>query len=218
MSDDIHDDNLYDIREVREQREDLFEEQSIIPKMPKSISNSINLIMNDVETLPKADTNTYQKYNYASIDQFLKAVNPLCAKHGLIINVDEEDMKIMKTNDKSAWVHIVYKFILSHQSGDTWNYPLRRNMILQITGGQSIGAAMSYVLKGFMRSLFQIATGERNELDGQKDGDDLDNHNQTFVDKVSNDSFTKSSSERAKKYAKSVIDKEKNHNQERRKY
>ena len=32
MSDDIHDDNLYDIREVREQREDLFEEQSIIPR------------------------------------------------------------------------------------------------------------------------------------------------------------------------------------------
>ena len=198
MSDDIHDDNLYDIREVREQREDLFEEQSIIPKMPKSISNSINLIMNDVETLPKADTNTYQKYNYASIDQFLKAVNPLCAKHGLIINVDEEDMKIMKTNDKSAWVHIVYKFILSHQSGDTWNYPLRRNMILQITGGQSIGAAMSYVLKGFMRSLFQIATGEKNELDGKVDGDDLDNHNQTFSKPESEKKDTKHNQQRRK--------------------
>ncbi len=198
MSDDIHDDNLYDIREVREQREDLFEEQSIIPKMPKSISNSINSIMNDVETLPKADTNTYQRYNYASIDQFLKAVNPLCAKHGLIINVDEEDMKIMKTNDKSAWVHIVYKFILSHQSGDTWNYPLRRNMILQITGGQSIGAAMSYVLKGFMRSLFQIATGEKNELDGQKDGDDLDNHNQTFNQTESKPKDTKHNQQRRK--------------------
>ena len=198
MSDDIHDDNLYDIREVREQREDLFEEQSIIPKMPKSISNSINSIMNDVETLPKADTNTYQRYNYASIDQFLKAVNPLCAKHGLIINVDEEDMKIMKTNDKSAWVHIVYKFILSHQSGDTWNYPLRRNMILQITGGQSIGAARSYVLKGFMRSLFQIATGEKNELDGQKDGDDLDNHNQTFSKPESEKKDTKHNQQRRK--------------------
>ena len=199
MSDDIHDDNLYDIREVRKQREDLYEEQSIIPKMPKSISNSINLIMTDIKTLARNDTNNYQKYNYASIDQFLMAVNPLCAKHGLIINVDEEDMKIMKTNDKSAWVHIVYKFILSHQSGDTWNYPLRRNMILQITGGQSIGAAMSYVLKGFMRSLFQIATGEKNELDGKVDGDDLDNHNQTF-----------SKSESEKKDTK--------HNQQRRKY
>ena len=199
MSDDIHDDNLYDIRDAREQRDDLFEEQSIIPKMPKSISNSINKIMNDVETLPKADTNTYQRYNYASIDQFLKAVNPLCAKHGLIINVDEEDMKIVKNNDKSAWVHLVYKFILSHQNGDTWNYPLRRNMILQITGGQSIGAGMSYALKGFMRSLFQISTGEKNELDGKMDGDDLDNHNQTF-----------SKPEIEKKDTK--------HNQQRRKY
>jgi hypothetical protein len=199
MSDDIHDDNLYDIREVREQREDLFEEQSIIPKMPKTISNSINLIMTDIKTLARNDTNNYQKYNYASIDQFLMAVNPLCAKHGLIINVDEEDMRIMKTSDKSAWVHIIYKFILSHQSGDTWNYPLRRNMILQITGGQSIGAAMSYVLKGFMRSLFQIATGEKNELDGKADGDDLDNHNQTFTQSQ-------------------VKSKDTKHNQQRRKY
>ena len=198
MSDDIHDDNLYDIREVRDQRDDLFEEQSIIPKMPKSISNSINLIMTDIKTLARNDTNNFQKYNYASIDQFLMAVNPLCAKHGLIINVDEEDMKIMKTNDKSAWVHIVYKFILSHQSGDTWNYPLRRNMILQITGGQSIGAAMSYVLKGFMRSLFQIATGEKNELDGQKDGDDLNNHNQKFTQTESKPKDTKHNQQRRK--------------------
>ena len=38
-------------------------------------------------------------------------------------------------------------------------------------GGQAMGAAQSYALKQFMRSLFLIATGEN---------DDLDNQNQTY--------------------------------------
>ena len=76
MSDDIHDDNLYDIREVREQREDLFEEQFIIPKMPKTISNSINLIMTDIKTLARNDTNNYQDWNFTSVykNRFPQAV------------------------------------------------------------------------------------------------------------------------------------------------
>ena len=196
MSDDNNDDNLYDIREVREDRDMFVETETVLPKMPREIAESINKIMTDIKTLEKAERNSYQNYNYANIEQFLKAVNPLCAKHGLIINVDEEELKIIKNAEKSAWVHIVYKFILSHKSGSTWGYTPRRNMIVQITDGQSIGAAMSYTLKQFMRSLFQISTGEKNELDGQKDGDDLDNHNQTFVPKQ--DSKTKHTTQRRK--------------------
>jgi hypothetical protein len=41
-------------------------------------------------------------------------------------------------------------------------------------GGQAMGAAQSYALKQFMRSLFLIATGEN---------DDLDNQNQTYNNK-----------------------------------
>jgi len=171
MSEDFHDDNLYDVRKEREKEYTEIMTEPIVPKLPKSIALSINKIMSDIKTLAKDDENKFQNYSYASIDKFLRAVNPLCAKHGLIITMDEETCRVIRDGAKNAWVHIVYKFILSHSSGDTWSYTPRRNMIVSVTGGQSMGSAMSYTLKQFMRSLFQISTGEKDDLDG---------HNQTF--------------------------------------
>ena len=145
--------------------------EPIVPKLPKSIATAINGVMGDIKTLKKDDENKFQNYSYASIDNFLKAVNPLCAKHGLIINIDEESCEVTRDGTKNPWVHIVYKFILSHASGDTWGYTPRRNMFVAMTGGQSMGSSQSYCLKQYMRSLFLISTGERDDLDG---------HNQNF--------------------------------------
>ena len=145
--------------------------EPIVPKLPKSIATAINGVMGDIKTLKKDDENKFQNYSYASIDNFLKAVNPLCAKHGLIINIDEESCEVTRDGTKNPWMHIVYKFILSHASGDTWGYTLRRNMFVAMTGGQSMGSSMSYCLKQYMRSLFLISTGEKDDLDG---------HNQNF--------------------------------------
>ena len=145
--------------------------EPIVPKLPKSIATAINGVMGDIKTLKKDDENKFQNYSYASIDNFLKAVPPLCAKHGLIITMDEESCKVSKDGAKNPWIHLVYKFILSHASGDTWGYTPRRNMFVSMTGGQSMGSSMSYTLKQFMRSLFQISTGEKDDLDG---------HNQDF--------------------------------------
>jgi len=145
--------------------------EPIVPKLPKSIATAINGVMGDIRTLKKEDENKFQNYSYASIDNFLKAVNPLCAKHGLIINIDEESCEVTRDGTKNPWVHIVYKFILSHASGDTWGYTPKRNMFVAMTGGQSMGSSMSYCLKQYMRSLFLISTGERDDLDG---------HNQNF--------------------------------------
>ena len=145
--------------------------EPIVPKLPKSIATAINGVMKDIRMLKKDDENKFQNYNYASIDKFLSAVNPLCAKHGLIITMDEESCKVSRDGAKNPWVHIVYKFILSHASGDTWAYTPRRNMFVSMTGGQSMVSSMSYTLKQFMRSLFQISTGEKDDLDG---------HNQNF--------------------------------------
>ena len=145
--------------------------EPVIHKLPKSIATAINGVMGDIKMLKKEDENKFQNYSYASIDNFLKAVNPLCAKHGLIITMDEESCKIMKDGTKNPWMHIVYKFILSHANGDTWLYTPRRNMFVAMTGGQSMGSSMSYCLKQYMRSLFLISTGEKDDLDG---------HNQNF--------------------------------------
>ena len=154
--------------------------EPVIHKLPKSIATAINGIMGDIKMLKKEDENKFQNYSYASIDNFLKAVNPLCAKHGLILIMDEESCEITRDGTKNPWIHIVYKFILSHANGDTWLYTPRRNMFVAMTGGQSMGSSMSYCLKQFMRSLFQISTGEKDDLDG---------HNQNFDVQKKEDSF-----------------------------
>ena len=52
MSDDNNDDNLYDIREVREDRDMFVETETVIPKMPREIAESINILV-QINTLKK---------------------------------------------------------------------------------------------------------------------------------------------------------------------
>jgi len=140
-----------------------------IENCPKSISTSINAIMSDVKILNKDEDNQFQGYKYADIDSFLNLVNPLCSKHGLIIFMNEKDSKLVDGTNKK-WIHILYEFILVHKDGDTWSFPQQKNMIVQMTGGQSLGASQSYALKQFMRQIFLIPTGEG----------DLDSHDTDF--------------------------------------
>ena len=146
-------------------------EPNVLFRMPKNISQAINKIIFDIEMLGKDGKNEFQKYDYASIDKFLSTLNPLIAKHGLIITQDEETCKIITDTQGRPWLNIVYRFILSHRDGDTWQYTPRRTIYCEMKGGQAMGAAQSYALKQMCRSMFFIATGEK---------DDLDNQNQTY--------------------------------------
>ena len=144
---------------------------NVLVRMPKTISTAINNITKEMQMLGKDGKNEFQKYNYASIDKFLSTVNPLAGHFGLILTQDEETCKIIIDTQGRPWLNIVYRFILSHKDGDTWQYTPRRTIYCEMKGGQAMGAAQSYALKQFMRSLFLIATGEN---------DDLDNQNQTY--------------------------------------
>ena len=135
-------------------------------KMPKSIAKAISSIMGDIVTLNNDTTNEFQKYKYASIDGFLGLCRPIMAKHGLIITMDEKNCVVERDAGKKPWLHIEYLFILSHSSGETWGFTPMRNMFVEVSGGQSFGSSQSYVLKQFMRGLFQINTGEKDDLDG----------------------------------------------------
>ena len=65
-------------------------------------------------------------------------------------------------------ITIKYKFILSHKDGETWGFRPSRTMMVEVKGGQSFGSAMAYTLKQFMRALFLIDTGEKDDLDGHE--------------------------------------------------
>ncbi len=145
--------------------------------MPPKVANAIVAVMGEVPKLQKGERNTHGSYNFAGIDDFLEAVRPLCAKHGLVIMQDEADFQTKEgvSRDKQGreketlWLIIRYEFTLAHSSGETWAHkPKRTIMVNGSMGSQAFGAAQSYALKQFMRAAFQIATGEA--------GQDVDAH------------------------------------------
>ena len=132
--------------------------------MPAAIAAAIVAVMGEVPKLAKSESNTHGNYNFASIDDFLEAVRPLCAKHGLIIMQDEDSF-----TSADGWLTMRFAFTLAHSSGETWAVrPIRTALVNGKMGSQALGAAQSYALKMFMRSLFQISTGEK--------GQDIDEH------------------------------------------
>lgn len=131
----------------------------IMPAMPPAVASAINAVMAEVPKLAKSEKNSHGNYNFASIDDFLEAVRPLCATHGLIIIQDEESYEV-----RDGWLILKFRFTLAHKDGETWAHrPARSIMVNAKMGAQAYGAAQSYALKQFERSLFQIATGEKGE-------------------------------------------------------
>jgi hypothetical protein len=151
-------------------------ENGTLIQIPEAVAGAIVKVMAGVRTLQRGDNNTFGNYSFASTDAFLEAVNPLCADAGLIILQIEEDFSVEAREmadergqvKKKSFLTMRFGFILGHSSGATWG-PIRRSIIVPAAGPQAFGTAQSYALKQFMRSLFQIATGERDDADYQPD-------------------------------------------------
>ncbi len=135
--------------------------------MPELIATSVNTVMRGVRTLLKTERNRDGDYRFASIDGFLEALNPLCAKAGLIIIQNELDARLVHNgvdNQDRSWLWATFEFYLVHTSGAMWG-PVNRSVMVDADGAQAFGAAQSYALKQFMRSLFQVPTGEKDDAD-----------------------------------------------------
>lgn len=135
-------------------------------RLPAEIAQAIGQVMTGIKSLPKSEHNGHAGYAFASIDAFLAAVGPLCSAAGLIVFQDEDTVDVFDRGGK-GWLKITYSFTLAHISGVMAERPVRRTVLQQITGPQTTGSSQSYALKQFMRSLFQIPTGDRDDADFQ---------------------------------------------------
>lgn len=135
--------------------------------MPGEIAKAIGEVMAQIKSLPKGERNDHGGYQFASIDDFLAAVGPLCAAAGLIVYQDEDAVDMIDRGGK-AWLKITYAFSVGHVSGVVCSKPMRRTVFQAITGPQTTGSSQSYALKMFMRSLFMIPTGDRDDADYHK--------------------------------------------------
>lgn len=138
--------------------------------VPQEIAKAIGEVMTQIKSLPKGERNQHGGYNFASIDDFLAAIGPLCASAGLIVYQDEGLVDTIDRGGKS-WLKATYTFTLGHTSGVVWSKPVSRTVYQSITGPQTTGSCQSYALKQFLRSLFMIPTGDRDDADYHKPED-----------------------------------------------
>lgn len=132
--------------------------------------------MGEVKRIAKDNRNSEQKYDFASIDDFMAMVGPICAKHGLVTVIDERGVEFAEKQGKfgaTQWVRLTYAITTFHVGGDQLPTVTRHVEVIR-SGPQSYGAAQSYVLKQYYRGLLAIPTG---------DGDDPDfGGSKTYVD------------------------------------
>lgn len=141
--------------------------------MPAEIAAAIAEVKSHIQKLAKTEQNSFNRYNYTSVDSFYAAVGPLEAAAGLaIVMTEAEPPEIlpMPKADKegtSSWLKIRWAITIAHKSGATYG-PILRTVMVPASGAQAFGSAESYIGKQFARCLYRIPTGDKDDADAQE--------------------------------------------------
>jgi len=133
----------------------------------KEIITALCAAMGAVQKVAKEGRNKHDGYNFASIDDFLALVNPICAANGLFVHMQEghrEDFTRAGRNGDSAWMRQSFDLTLMHVSGQVLP-PVTRTVEVLRNGAQAYGSAQSYALKQFWRAALLIPTGDKDDAD-----------------------------------------------------
>lgn len=144
-------------------------DKGIVASETGDILAALAKAMGQVQKVAKESRNKHDGYNFASIDDFLALVNPICSDNGLLIHMDEgerEDFERQGRNGVSSWMRQSFTITLIHTSGQTWP-PVTRTVEVLRNGAQAYGSAQSYALKQFWRATLLIPTGDKDDADHQ---------------------------------------------------
>lgn len=134
---------------------------------PKTIFAAIPRAMGAMKRVAKDNKNTEQKYDFASIDDFLAMTGSILAENGLFIHMDESGIELFERQGKygvTYWARYTFVITVMHESGESLP-PAHRSVEVIRSGAQAAGSAQSYVLKQFQRALFNIPTGDKDDPD-----------------------------------------------------
>tara|TARA_R100000654_G_scaffold25444_2_gene48913 strand:- start:841 stop:1488 length:648 start_codon:yes stop_codon:yes gene_type:complete len=128
------------------------------------VNAAIAKTMAAVQTVGKDDKNQHGNYNFASIDGFLGGCRDACAANGLHPEISVISYEPFTGNNSKQWATYTYEVVMCHESGEETK-PVQTVVSLPITGAQTSGSAQSYALKQYLRGLFLIKTGEKDDPD-----------------------------------------------------
>ena len=116
----------------------------------------------DVGTLGKGTLNPHGNYKYVSIDRYYETVADAASKNGLMWVIREDTITLNASMGKTGVLEARYMIDMYHESGEMIEAFSAISILHPIQGAQTIGSAMSYVDKVFMRQTFAVATGEKD--------------------------------------------------------
>jgi len=134
----------------------------VIDTTSANIVKAVIKTRQDVGTLGKGTLNPHGNYKYVSIDRYYETVADAASKNGLMWIIREEEITLNANMGKTGVLQSKYQVDMYHESGEVIEAFSVLSILHPIQGAQTIGSAMSYVDKVFMRQTFAVATGEKD--------------------------------------------------------
>jgi len=135
------------------------------PTFPAKLAAALVNVSSEVKQLGKSEKNAFAKYDFVSVDKFYAVVGSLMATHGVHCIPDcvessvVENMKTGKPLLRERWA-----FTLIHETGEMAG-PFHRTVTVPAEGAQAHGSSESYAQKQFLRGVFRVPTGEKDDAD-----------------------------------------------------
>ena len=133
---------------------------------------AICAVMAEVGAIEKRGRNEFHRYDYATAADLAHKLQPIMAKHGLVVFQTEASRYLMAGDSVMA---VEYDFVLAHKSGAVWpdrprftGLAAARNM-KGGTDDKCVNKCHTAARKYFLIGLFQIPTGDYDDADAQED-------------------------------------------------
>lgn len=144
---------------------------------PPKLAAALVAVSADVKQLGKSERNKFANYDFVSVDKFYAEIGALMAKHKLHCIPDCVESEVREGNTKydqqgrekkgAPLLRERWAFLLVHESGEMAG-PFHRTVTVPAEGAQAHGSSESYAQKQFLRGVFRVPTGDKDDADYQK--------------------------------------------------
>jgi len=136
-----------------------------MPTFPAKLAAALVAVSAAVKQLGKTERNDFAKYDFVSVDKFYAVVGHLMAEHGVHCIPDCVESEVI-TNQKTGkpLLRERWAFTLVHESGAMAG-PFHRTVTVPAEGAQAHGSSESYAQKQFLRGVFRVPTGDKDDTD-----------------------------------------------------
>lgn len=127
-----------------------------------ALFSKLTLIQSQLRSIPESGRNTFHNYRYATAEDIINAVRPICSEHGVFISITCNEYQILKEG-KAASVVITLTAI-DAESGESTSCTMP-GYAEDSKSDKSLWKAITGASKYCLRAFFCLATTDDPELE-----------------------------------------------------